>query len=82
LSILSGRFHDNILRNALKGLFEKSKIPSFSATSGECRVKKPRNPKGFLRFLPSILLLSMKNSAIPLFTNKPWSALCENVNDL
>jgi hypothetical protein len=53
------------------GLFEKSKYPSFSTNSGERRVEKPRNPEGFLRFLPCVLLPLAKNSAISLFSNKP-----------
>ena len=48
-------------------LFEKSEFASFSTNSGECCVKKPRNPKGFLRFLPCIRLLFAKNPAIPVF---------------
>ncbi|MCR2024993.1 hypothetical protein [Anaerotruncus colihominis] len=54
-----------------QGLFEKSKAPPFSTNSGGRRVKKPRNLKGFLRFLPCILWLFANNPAIPLFSNKP-----------
>ncbi|MEY8358336.1 hypothetical protein AALA99_04845 [Anaerotruncus colihominis] len=52
-------------------LFEKSEFPSFSTNRGGRCVEKPRNPKGFLRFLPCIRLLFAKNPAIPLFSNEP-----------
>ncbi|EDS12798.1 hypothetical protein ANACOL_00350 [Anaerotruncus colihominis DSM 17241] len=52
-------------------LFVKSKFPSFSANSGDGRIKKIRNPKEFLTFPPCILPLFANNPATHLFPNKP-----------
>ncbi|EDS11353.1 hypothetical protein ANACOL_01974 [Anaerotruncus colihominis DSM 17241] len=46
-------------------------IPSFSASSSECHVKKPRNLKGFLYFLPCIHPQFANNPVIFSVSNKP-----------